>query len=104
MLQSPPPPPPPPPPPSALIDTKVASFSEELALVRSSILELTSRIDQDTIEIGGVHFQSLAHTTAWVNNKLPSNDFFVFQDVVTLLDLIGISHLSNSDFLLISFY
>ena len=39
----------------SVIDTKLASFSIELALVRSTILDLTSRIGQDVVEIGGVH-------------------------------------------------
>ena len=46
-----------------------------------------------------MHFQSLAHTTSWVKNELPSNPYFVFQDVTTLLDLIGTSNLSYGDFI-----
>ena len=87
------------PPPSALIDTKLALFSAELALVRSTILDLTSRIDHDVVEIVGVYFQSLARTTSWVKNELSSNAYFVFQDVITLLDLIGTSNLSDGSFL-----
>ena len=51
------------------------------------------------MEIRGVHFKSLAHTTAWVRSELPSNAHFVFQDVITLLDLIGTSNLSDGEFL-----
>ena len=87
------------PPTLDLIDTKLASFSAELSLIRSTILYLTSRIGQDTVEIGGVHFQSLAYTTSWAKNELSFNDYSVFQDVITLLDLIGNSNLSDNDFL-----
>ena len=68
-------------------------------LIRSAILDLTSKIGQDALEIEGVHFQSLAKTTAWVRRELPSNSYFVFQDVTTLLDLIGTSNISNGEFL-----
>ena len=68
-------------------------------MVRSTILDLTSRIDHDVVEIVGVYFQSLARTTSWVKNELSSNAYFVFQDVITLLDLIGTSNLSDGSFL-----
>ena len=71
----------------------------DLNIIRSAILDLTSKIGQDALEIEGVHFQSLAKTTAWVRRELPSNSYFVFQDVTTLLDLIGTSNISNGEFL-----
>ena len=87
------------PPSSTIIDSKLASVSAELSLVKSSVVDLTSRIEQDTIGIGGVKFQSLSQTIAWVCSDLLSTDYFVFKDIMTLLDLIGISDLSDSDFI-----
>ena len=82
--------------PCTLIDTKLAPFSAGLSLVRSSILELTTKIGQDAVDIGDVHFQFLAHTAAWVKNKLSN---FFFKGVITLLDMIGTSNFSDGDFL-----
>jgi len=42
------------PPPSTLSDSKLASVSAELGLIRSNLDELSSRIGQEVIEIGGV--------------------------------------------------
>ena len=61
--------------------------------------DLTSRVGKDSIDIGGVYFQSLSQNIAWVRKYLPSNFYFVFQDVMTLLDLIGTSNLSDNEFL-----
>ena len=83
----------------SLVDSKLASFSVELNLVRSAIIDLKSTIGQYAVEIGGAHFQFLSQTTVWVRNELPSNAYFVFQDVIILLDLIGTSNLSDRDFL-----
>ena len=60
------------PPTSSLVDSKLASFSVELDLVRSAILDLTSRIGQDAVDVWGVHFHSLSQTTALARNELPS--------------------------------
>ena len=84
---------------STVAESKLLSLTAELSLVRSSVSDLTSRVGQDAIEIGGVHFQSLSQTIAWVRTSLPSNAYFVFQDIMTLLDLIGTSNLSDNDFL-----
>ena len=83
----------------SLVDSKLASFSVKLNLVRSAIIDLKSTIGQYAVEIGGAHFQFLSQTTVWVRNELPSNAYFVFQDVIILLDLIGTSNLSDRDFL-----
>ena len=64
-------------------------------MVQLGILDLISRIVQDSIEIRDTHFHSLAQTTAWIKNEFPSNASFIFQDDITLLDLIGTSNLSN---------
>ena len=45
-----------------------------------------------------MQFQSLSQTIAWMRSDLPSNYYFVFQDIMTLLDLIGTSNLSDSNF------
>ena len=66
--------------------------------MKSIIVNLISRIGKDAIEIGGVQFQSLFQPIAWVRSDLPSNYYFVFKDIMTLLDLIGTSNLSDSDF------
>ena len=87
------------PPSTSQSDSKIAAFSSELSLVKSNIINLTSRFGQDAIEIGGVQFQSLSQTIAWVRSDLPSNCYSVFQDIMTLLDLIGTSNFSHSDFL-----
>ena len=86
-------------PPFALIDTKLAYFSAELSLVRSIILDLMPRTFQDAVESGGVNFYSLAQTTTWMTNDLPSSAYSVFQDGITLLNLNGTSNLSDGDFL-----
>ena len=87
------------PPSSTLVESKLASVSADLVLIRSNLDDLSSRIGQEVIEIGGVQFQSLSQTIAWVRQELPSNAYFVFQDVMTLLDLLGTSNLSDNDFL-----
>ena len=47
------------PPFSTITYSKLLSLTAELFLVRSSVSDLTSRVEQDSIDIGGVHFQSL---------------------------------------------
>ena len=64
---------------STVAKSKLLSLTAELSLVRSSVSDLTSRVGQDAIEIGGVHFQSLSQTIAWVRTSLPSNAYFVFR-------------------------
>ena len=87
------------PPCSTIIDSKLSSLSSELWLLKSSVCDLLSRIGQDAIEVGGVHSQSLSQTFAWFRSHLPSNAYFVFQDVMTLLNLIGASNLTDNKFL-----
>ena len=41
-------------PSASIFDSKLASFSSELSLTKSSILNLTSKIGQNSIEIGTV--------------------------------------------------
>ena len=85
-------------PPSSLIGSRLISVSKEINLLRSNLDDLSSRIGQEVIEIGGVQFQSLAQTIAWVRRELPSNAYFVFQDMMTLFDLLGTTNLSYNDF------
>ena len=47
----------------------------------------------------GVQFQSPPQTTVWVRRKLPSNSYFMFQDIMISLDLVGTSNISDVDFL-----
>ena len=68
-------------------------------LVKSSVSDLTSRVGQNAFEIGGVYFQSLFQTVAWVRKHLPSNAYFVFQDVMMLLDLVETYNLLDNEFL-----
>ena len=51
------------------------------------------------MEIGGVKFESLPQTIAWVQSNLPSNLYDVFMDINTSLDALGSSHLSDKDFI-----
>jgi len=44
-------------------------------------------------------FQSFHQTTAWVIKYLPSYEYFIFNDVITLLDALGSIHLPDRDFL-----
>ena len=85
-------------PPSSLVDSELTSLSYDITLLRSTLDNLSSRIEQEVIEIGGVQCQSLSQTIAWVRQELPSNAYFVFQDIMTLMDLLGTSNLSYNDF------
>ena len=87
------------PPPSSSVETKLAALSAELASLRDSHHELTTRMGNEAVEIGGIQFQSLHQTIAWVRDELPSFAYFVFQDTVTLLDMIGSTNRSDDDFL-----
>ena len=61
--------------------------------------ELQASIGQHMVEIRGVKFESLRQTTAWITSNLPSGSYHVFMDVITLLDALGSSHLSDKDFI-----
>ena len=87
------------PPSSTIAYSEFSSLSSKILLLKSSVCDLTSIIGEDAIEIGGVYFQSLSQTIAWVRSRLPSNAYLVFQDVMTLFDLIGTSNLINNEFL-----
>ena len=52
----------------------------------------------EAVEIGGIQFQSLRQTIGWVRDELPSFAYFVFQDTVTLLDMIASTNRSDDDF------
>ena len=68
-------------------------------MVRLNILDLTSRIGQDVVETGDMHFQSLVQTTARSKNELSPNASFFFKDIITLLNQIGTSIFSDGYFL-----
>ena len=61
--------------------------------------KLLACIRNNVADIGGALFESVHQTTAWVTKYLPSADYFTFNDVITLLDALGLIHLSNRDFL-----
>ena len=84
---------------STSIDTKLAALTAEIASLRESHHELTTRMGYEAVEIGGIQFQSLRQTIGWVRDELPSFAYFVFQDTVTLLDMIGSTNRSDGDFL-----
>ena len=87
-----------PPSPSALsteLRELTASFSQPSARQDN----LQAYIGQDVVEIGGVTFESLRQTTAWVKVHLPSGAYFDFNNAITLLDALGSVHLSNKDFM-----
>ena len=86
-------------PSSAIVDSKLSSLSVEILLIKTSVSDLSSQGGQDAIEIGGVYFQLFSQTIVWVRNHLPSNNYSFFQDVITLLDLIGTSNLTDNEFL-----
>ena len=80
---------------STVIQELTASFAQLSA--RQGILQ--AYIGQDVVEIGGVNFESLRETTAWVKVHLPLGTYFDFNDMITLLDALGSVHLSNKDFM-----
>ena len=80
---------------STVIQELTASF-DQLSAKQDN---LQACIGQDVVEIGGVNFESLRETTAWVKVHLPLGTYFDFNDVITLLDAPGSVHLSNKDFM-----
>ena len=58
---------------------------------------LQSFIGQGVVEVGGVKFESLPQTIAWVNINLLSGSYHVFMDLNRLRDALASSHLSDKD-------
>ena len=78
----------------------------EYGVVKTQIVQLLSLqkelrtcIGQDIVEIGGVKFESLPQTIAWVQSQVHSGSYHVSMDMNTLLDVLGSSHLSDKDFI-----
>ena len=84
---------------STSIDTKLAALTAEIASLRESHHELTTRMGYEAVEIGGIQFQSLRQTIGWVRDELPSLAYFVFQDTVTLFAMIGSINRSDDNVL-----
>ena len=60
--------------------------------------DLHACLDHVTIDLGGVNFESLPQTIAWVKANHPSGSFYVFMNLNTLLHALGSSHLSDKNF------
>ena len=58
---------------------------------------LQACLGYDYVDLGGVKFESLPQTIAWVSANLPSGSYYVFMDLKTLLDALGSFHLSDKD-------
>ena len=56
-------------------------------------------LGHNTVDLGGVKFQSLSQTITWVSSNLPAGSYHVFMDLNTLLDALGSSHLADKDFI-----
>ena len=91
---------------SSHLSPSPSSDSTRLLSLESTVRHLTADhknlqacISNNLVDIGGVMFDSVNQTTAWVSKYLPSAEYFTFNDVITLLDDLGSIHLSNRDFL-----
>ena len=68
-------------------------------LLSVSHTSLKACIGQHVVVIGGVKFESRLQTVAWVEKHLPSAAYFVFNDVITVLDSLVSYRLSNKEFI-----
>ena len=81
-------------------------FSTRIHLLEATVVQLSvdhkniqTYIGHDVVEIGGIIFEYIRQTTAWVVTHLPSPEYFIFNDVIIIFDALGSIHLSNRDFL-----
>ena len=75
--------------------TQLVELQSHFKLLSASHTSLKTCIGQHVVDIGGVKFESRLQTVAWVEKQLPSAAYFVFNDVIMVLDSLVSSHLSD---------
>ena len=80
--------------------------TSELGAIKAQVLHLSQDhrdfqacLGHDAVDLGGVKFEYLPQTIAWVTTNLPSGSYYVFIEINTLLDDLGPSCLSDKDFI-----
>ena len=79
--------------------TELAALKVGIVRVTEAQRDLSARLGQASVELGGVRFESLSHTTTWVCNHIPFSGYYLFHDSITLLDAVEANNLSNEVFL-----
>ena len=82
-------------PPPSSDSTRLLSLESTVRHLTADHKNLQACIGNNVVDIGGVMFELVHQTTAWVTKFLPSAEYFTFNDVITLLDALGSIHLSN---------
>ena len=85
--------------PPSPFSTQLVELQSHFKLLSSPHASLKACIDQHVVDIGGTKFESRLQAVAWVEKHLPSVAYFVFNNVVTVLDSLVSSHLSDKEFI-----
>lgn len=74
------------------------SAQEEIAGLKIQLKLLESRIPtQGILKLGGSTFQSRADVATFVENKMPSNAFSMFHDIITLMERLSGNYIERKD-------
>jgi hypothetical protein len=77
-----------------------SAHQSELKLLTTRLTLLEARIPSSVSgRLGGDSFQSRVDVALFVESHVPSNSFYLFHDVVTLLEALTISHVEHKDVL-----
>jgi len=77
-----------------------SAHQSELKLLTTHLTLLEARIPSSASgRLGGDSFQSRVDVALFVESHVPSNSFYLFHDVVTLLEALTISHVEHKDVL-----
>ena len=68
-----------------------------IALIKRDVTDLSHRIGQEVVDLGGEKFESRPQTVLWVRRELVTNAYYLFLDPISPLDLIGSSNLLDND-------
>lgn len=65
---------------------EMSSHRERLAILERANLSLTARLNQESVTMGGVTFQSQDECQVWVAKNICPANFYDFYDVISLLE------------------
>jgi hypothetical protein len=72
--------------------------TEEITAIKLPLKALESRIPiYNLLRLGGMTFQSHSEVAVFVENKMPSNSFSIFQDIVTLMERLSGSYVERKE-------
>ena len=67
-------------------------------MLKREVDDFSHRIGQEVVDLGGENFESLPQTVSWVRREQVSNTYYLFLDLISLLNVIGASNRLDNDF------